>query len=197
MLTGAFAAKPGAAPEVVSTGEGFAVYSVVDIHAAHAPSFAEYKSHILDDYRSDQAPALLTKKTQELADAAKSGNLEAAAKTVGADYKTSDLVGSDGNVPEIGAISANATAIFALNQGQVSGPLTSGRSGFVVKIEEKQEPTAADLAAHFDETKDKLLNDKRERFFSVFVGNLMDRYKAEKRILQTKQATTPQLGQAS
>ena len=81
-------------------------------------------------------------------------------------------------------------------RARLGGPYTSGRAGYVVKLEEKQEPTAQDLAAHLDETKDKLLNDKRERFFSVFVGNLMERYKTERRIVQTKQATTPQLGQA-
>jgi peptidyl-prolyl cis-trans isomerase D len=190
MLTGAFAAKQGAAPQVVSTGETFAVYTVADIKAAHAPSFEEYKSHILDDYRAAQAPALLNQKAQELAAQAKAGNLQQAAKETGATFKTSDLVDRNAAVPDIGSISDNASAIFALSQGQVGGPFTSARSAFVVKIDEKQEPTAQDLATHFQETKDKLLNDKRERVFAVFVGNLMDRYKTEKRIMLTKQATT-------
>ena len=169
----------------------------MDIHPAHAPAFAEYKTNILNDYRADQAPALLMKKTQELADKAKSGNLEQAAKEVGASYKTSDLVGRDGTVPDIGAISANASQIFALSQGQIGGPFNSGRSGYVLKLEEKQEPTPQDLAAHLDATKDKMLSDKRERVFSVFVSNLTDRYKAEKRILESKQAAPSPLGKAS
>jgi peptidyl-prolyl cis-trans isomerase D len=197
MLSGAFTAKKDAAPQMVSTGEGFAVYTVVDVRAAHAPSFADYKQHILDDYRADQAPSLLAKKTQQLAEDAKSGNLEQAAKAVGASYKTSDLVGRDGTVPDIGTIAANASQIFALSQGQIGGPFDTARSGYVVKLEEKQEPTPADLAAHFDETRDKLLNDKRERVFSIFVSNLMDRYHKEKRILEAKQATSSPFGQPS
>lgn len=190
MMTAAFAAKAGAAPQSVTTGESYAVFRVADIKPAHAPSFEEYKSHILDDYRAAQAPALLNQKAQDLAAKAKSGNLQQAAKDTGATFKTSDLVGQSAAVPDIGSIADNATGIFALAQGQIGGPFTGGRAVYVVKIDEKQEPTPEDLASHFDATKDKMLGDKRERVFAVFVGNLMDRYKAEKRILLTKQATT-------
>ncbi len=42
--------------------------------AAHAPSFADWKTHVLDDYREEQLPALLGQKTTELADKAKAMN---------------------------------------------------------------------------------------------------------------------------
>jgi peptidyl-prolyl cis-trans isomerase D len=197
MLTGAFAAKAGSAPQVASTGEGFAVYTVVDVKPAHAPAFAEYKTHILDDYRAEQAPALLRAKTQELIARAKADNdLEKAAKELGATYKSSDLVGDDAQVPDIGSIAANASQIFALNQGQIGGPFDGGRVSYAVKLDEKQQPSAADVAAHFDATKDKLLNDKRERLFAVFVSTLQERYKNEKRILYTKQDAQLPLGQS-
>ena len=59
LLAQAFAAKKGDAPQVSSTGEGYAVFQVTDIQAAHAPTFADYKSYILDDYREQQLPQLL------------------------------------------------------------------------------------------------------------------------------------------
>jgi hypothetical protein len=34
-----------------TTGEGYAIFQVTGIAPAHAPSFAEYKSKIADDYR--------------------------------------------------------------------------------------------------------------------------------------------------
>lgn len=198
MLSGAFAAKKGAAPQAVGTGEGYAIYAVAEIKPAHAPDFAEYKAHIIDDYRAEKAPRLLAQKAQQIISDAKSGNLEQAAKQTGATYKTSDLVGRDGTVPDIGSIQPTAIQIFALNQGQVGGPFDSGHGDYVVKIVEKQEPAAQDVAQHLEETKDKMLSDKRERVFAVYLGNLMDRYKAEKRILLTKQAAAaPQLGQSS
>jgi peptidyl-prolyl cis-trans isomerase D len=189
MLTAAFQAKQGAAPQSVSTGEGYAVFSVVDIKAAHAPSFAEYKTHVLDDFRNDQAPALLQQKTSQLAAAARAGNdLAKAAKDAGATVQTSDVVGRDGQVPGIGSLAADASQIFGLSVGQVSGPLNNGRDGFVVKVDEKQEPSPQELAANFDATRDKLLDDKRERMFGVFVTDLQQRYEKEKRILYNKRA---------
>ena len=74
LLTQAFSAKQGAAPQVSSTGEGFAVFQVDDVKAAHAPSFDEYKSHLVDDFREQQLPQLLARKTNELADKAHAEN---------------------------------------------------------------------------------------------------------------------------
>jgi peptidyl-prolyl cis-trans isomerase D len=113
-------------------------------------------------------------------------------------YKTSDLVGEDAQVPDIGSIATNASQIFALNQGDISGALDGGgKVGYVVKMDDKQQPSAQDVAAHLDETRDKLLNDRRERVFAVFVSNLQERYKAEKRILYTKQDAQLPTGQSS
>src|SRR6185437_10049933 len=121
LLTGAFSVKQGAAPQVAPTGDGFALFQVTGIQAAHAPDFATYKSHILDDYRDQQLPQLLAKKTNELAMRAKADNdLAKAAKEVGATMKSSDLVGRDAQVPDIGALATAAPQLLDLNPGQLS-----------------------------------------------------------------------------
>ena len=183
VLAQAFAAKPGSAPQIASTGEGFAVFQVVDSKAAHAPSFDEYKSHILADFREQQLPQLLARKTNELADRAKAGNdLEKAAKEVGATVKTSDVVGRDGQVPDVGQLATAAPQLFTLTPGQVSGAINTGRTGVVAKLLEKNEPTTDEIAKNFDQTRDGVLNQRREEMFSVFTSSLLDRYQKEKRI---------------
>ena len=187
VMAQAFKAKPGSAPQVAPTGEGWVVFGVTDTKAAHAPDFASYKDHVLQDYRNDKATELMQQKMQQVADAAKSsGDLEKAAQAAGATVGTSDLVGRDGQVPQIGAVSQNADAIFALNQGQVSGPLSGAGGVFIVKLLDKQEPAQQDIQAHFDETREKLLNDKREQIFELYVSDLQSRYDKEKRILVMK-----------
>ena len=90
----AFESKQGDPPQFAPTGEGYAIFQVTAIAAAHAPDFAAWKSHVADDYRGEQLPLLLSQKTQELASKAKASNdLAKAAKEVGATLKTSDLVG--------------------------------------------------------------------------------------------------------
>jgi peptidyl-prolyl cis-trans isomerase D len=49
LLAQAFTTDKGAAPGTVSTGDGMAIFTVVDVKPAHAPDFAAYKDHILDD----------------------------------------------------------------------------------------------------------------------------------------------------
>jgi peptidyl-prolyl cis-trans isomerase D len=183
MLTSAFSAKQGAAPQVASTGDGYAVFQVEDVHAAHAPSFDEYKAHILEDFRDEQLPQLLTRKTNELADKAKAENdLAKAAKEVGATVKSSDLVGRDAQVPDIGQLSTTAPTLFDLSVGQLSQPISSQRTGVVAKLTDKQQPTPDEIQKNFEQTRDSLLNQKREDMFSVFVTNLTDQYQKQGRI---------------
>ena len=194
MLTNAFTAKPGAAPQVASTGDGYAVFQVQDIHAAHAPTFEEYKAHILDDFREQQLPQLLTRKTNELADKAHAENdLAKAAKEVGATIKSSDLVGRDAQVPDIGQLSTAAPALFDLKVGQISQAINSGRTGVVAKLTDRQQPTAEEIEKNLDQTRDSILNQKREEMFAVFVTNLTERYQKEGRIRMNKRAQQPGL----
>ena len=127
LLTQAFSAKPGAAPQVSSTGEGFAVFQVEDTKPAHAPSFEEYKSHLVDDFREQQLPQLLARKTNELADKARAeNNLAQAAKELGATIKTSDLVGHTAQVPDIGDLSTAAPDLFDLKVARSAKRSTPG-----------------------------------------------------------------------
>ena len=195
LLTAAFAATKGAAPAMASTGDGFAVYQVQDVRAAHAPEFASYKDHILADYRTQQTPVLLEQKTTQLADKAHAANdLAAAAKEMGATIKTSDLVGREGQVPDVGAIATTAPQLFTLSPGQISGPIRGDRTGVVAKLDDKQEPSAADVAQHLQQAKEALLDQNREEAFAVFVSSLTEQYQKEKRIVVSKQAQTmPQM----
>lgn len=183
LLAGAFSAKKDAAPQVASTGDGYAVYQVIDVQPAHAPDFATYKSHILDDYRDQRLPQLLATKTNELAERARAENdLANAAKELGATMKTSDLVARDAQVPDVGALATTAPQLFDLNVGQLSGPINSGHTGIVAKIVDKQLPTSEDVAKNFDATRDAVLDQRRDEMFAVFVSNLQNVYEKDGRI---------------
>jgi peptidyl-prolyl cis-trans isomerase D len=191
LLLQAFSARKGGAPQVAATGDGFAVFIVDDVKPAHAPDFASYKDHILGDYREQQTPQLLASKTAELAAKAKSGDLAAAAKAVGATIKTSDLVGRDAQVPDLGALATTAPQLFALNVGQVSGPINSGRTGVVARLIDKQQPSADEVAKNFDQSRETMLNQRREEVFAVFVTSLTDTYQKQGRIVLNKAAQAP------
>src|SRR5260370_146989 len=177
LLSQAFAVVKGADPASVSTGEGFAVFQVTDIKPAHAPEFAEYKAHILEDYREQQVPQLMNAQLNKLDERAKVLNdLKKAAAEMNLPMKTSDLGGKDAQVPELGAMSGPGSVAFSLAKGAISGPINTGRSGVVLSVVDKQEPTAEDIAKNFIATRERLLNEQHEEIFRVYIGELTQKY---------------------
>ncbi len=192
LLTKAFAVTKGAAPEAVSTGDGFAVFQVADIQPAHAPVFAEYKQHLLDDYREQQVPQLLNAALLKLDDRAKVLNdLKKAAAEMNIPVKTSDLVGKDGQVPDIGAMSGPGAVAFTLPKGAISGPINVGRVGVVLTVTDKQEPSAEDIAKNFAQTRETLLNAQHDEIFRIYLGNLAQKYEKAGAIRYSRRQPAP------
>jgi peptidyl-prolyl cis-trans isomerase D len=192
MLTQAFAEVKGADPASVSTGDGFAVFQVTDVKPAHAPDFAEYKAHVLEDYREQQVPQLLNAQLTKLEDRAKVLNdLKKAAAEMNLPLKTSDLVGKDGQVPDLGAMNGQGAVAFSLAKGAISGPINTGRSGIVLSVVDKQEPTAEDIAKNFSATREGLLNQQREEIFRVYIGELTQKYEKGGAVKYSKPQPAP------
>jgi peptidyl-prolyl cis-trans isomerase D len=187
LLGKAFESKQGDPPQYASTGEGFAIFQVTGVAPAHAPEFADWKSHVADDYSNDLLPSLLAQKTNELAEKAKSENdLAKAAKEMGATVKTSDLVSESGQVPDFGQVGQVAPQLFDLAVGNISGPINAQRTGVVAKILDKQEPTADEIAKNLDLTRDGILERRRSDAFNVFLSSVLDDYKKHNRIVIPK-----------
>jgi peptidyl-prolyl cis-trans isomerase D len=153
------------------------VYQVVDIKPAHAPTFDEYKAHLLADYRQQKVPELLDAELKKLDDRAKAlGNLQKAAAEMNIPVKTSDLVGKDGQVPNVGSMAGQASVAFSLAKGAVSGPINTGQSGIVLQVDDKQEPSPEDIAKNFEQTKEQLLSERQDEVFRVYLGNLTQKF---------------------
>lgn len=192
MVNDAFASKQGDPPQLASTGEGYAVFQVTAINPAHAPTFADWKDHVADDYRNEQLPGLLARKTAELAAKARAMNdLAKAAKALGATMKTSDLVGITDQVPDFGEVGQIAPQLFNMPPGAISGPINAERTGVVAKILDKQEPTPDEIAKNFDRTRDDILQDRRGQAFNLFLSNVMQDYQKHHLILIHTQNQNP------
>ena len=93
---------------------------------------------------------MLNTQLTKLDDRAKVLNdLKKAAAEMNIPVKTSELVGKDGEVPDLGAMSGPGVAAFSLAKGAISGPINAGRVGVVLSVTEKQEPSAEDIAKNF------------------------------------------------
>jgi peptidyl-prolyl cis-trans isomerase D len=196
LVSKAFQASKGDKPQIAPTGEGFAIFQVTGITAAHAPTFADWKDHVLDDFRNQQIPGLLNAKTQDLANKAKAyGDLAKAAKEAGATVKTSDLVAQTAQVPDFGAVGQIAPQLFDMKPGEISGAISAGRTGVVARIVDKVAPTDQDIQKSFDQTREQMLEQRRNEAFSVFASNVADTYKKKNLIRYNAKAATPDQGE--
>lgn len=179
-----FSMKPKSPAEMVELQQGgFAVVEVVDSKPASTPTFEQVKSQVEQQLRSEKARELLTKKTQELADRAHAlHSLKQAAKEVGADYKTSDFVGANAPVPELGSLSGPAAVLFDMDPGQISGPLTAGANGAVVMLDEKQQPPMAEFDAKKEQIRDGLLQRRKIEAFALYAEQVHDRMEKKQQI---------------
>jgi peptidyl-prolyl cis-trans isomerase D len=194
LLTQAFSQAQGGAQGTASTGDGMAVFQVVDVKAAHAPEFAAYKTQILGDYREQKAPALLTAETNKLADRAKVLNdLKKAADELKVPMKSSEFVGQEGQVPDLGAMSGPGAVAFTLAKGAISGAIDTGPAGVVLRVTDKQEPSADDTAKNFDQTREQLEGQQRDEIFRVYLGTLADKYEKGGGVKYAKAAAGPKL----
>jgi peptidyl-prolyl cis-trans isomerase D len=170
-----FTAAEKSPPALAPTSQGFAVFQLLAVKPQSTPTFDEIRTRVEEDFKNERSSVLLSQKTQELSDLAKSGHdLKKAAKELGAAVKTSDFVLPDGQVPDIGSMTGDASVAFSMKPGEISGPIKSGANGVVISVSEVQSPSDADFAAKRDQIRDTLLQGKQQSLFELFVTNLRD-----------------------
>jgi peptidyl-prolyl cis-trans isomerase D len=168
-----FTEKEKAPPDLTQLSQGAVVFQVLGIHPPATPTFEEIRQKVEDQFRNERAGILLSQKTQELSDRAKSEHdLKRAAKELGAALKTSNFVLPDGQVPDIGSMTGQASVAFQMKPAEISGPITAGTNGVVLQLLEKQEPTEQDFAAKKDQIREQLLRQKQQDLFGLFLANL-------------------------
>lgn len=183
-----FTATEKSPPDLASSSQGFVVCQLLAIQPASTPSFDDIRSKVEDQFKNERSSALLSQKTQELSDRAKTEHdLKRAAKELGAEVKTSDFVAPDGQVPDLGSMTGQAAVAFTLKPGEISGPITSGGNGVVLNVLEDQQPTDADFAAKRDQIRDSLLQAKQQELFGLFVANVRDQMEKSGKIKINKE----------
>ena len=162
-------------PELAATSQGFAVFDLLAVKPQSTPTFEEIRSRVEEEFRNERSSILLSQKTLELSDRAKSAHdLKKAAKELGSELKTSELVAPDGQVPDVRSMTGQAAVAFSMKPGDISGPINSGGNGVVIAVTEVQPPSEADFAAKRDQIRDTLLQNKEQELFGLFVTNLRD-----------------------
>lgn len=182
-------------PDVAPASQGIAVFQLLAVKPPATPTFEDVRTKVEDEFKNERSNLLLTQKIQELSDRAKAEHdLKRAAKELGATFKTSDPVLPDGQVPDVGSMSGQASVAFNMKPGDISGPISSGATAVVIQLIENRPPPESDFASKRDQLRDQLMQAKQQELFGLFVSSLRDQMEKSGKIKinqeEMKQLTT-------
>lgn len=170
-----FRLRPGELSLPIRMDRGYVILSVKDKFDAHQGTLEEVRDRVVADLKKEQSVQQAKSKADELVKRVKAGEkLDAAAKALGLEAKTSDSISRDGSIS--GAASGKQLdAAFNLKQGDIGVPLSLGQNWFVYRVAEKVEADPANFEAQKKQLTDELLQSKRETAFEAFRSSLSDR----------------------
>jgi peptidyl-prolyl cis-trans isomerase D len=173
----AFQLKEGEVSEALRTPQGYAFVTLTGKQAPYLPKLDEVKSKVRDEVLKQKAIEAARQKAASINAEMKSGDFEKAAKAAGLDVKTTDLIARGAPVAEIGVSPALEAAAFTLPQGAVSDPIVTENGAAIVKVLERKDVVADDLAKQKDSLRGELLNDRKQKFFAAYMTKARQRMK--------------------
>jgi peptidyl-prolyl cis-trans isomerase D len=180
LAAAAFETPDGTVAGPINTPRGIVFATVVERKDSYLPTVDEVRDRVRDVVILQRARELSRQKAAETAPKLKTAeNFEAAAKAAGAEAQTTELVTRDTPLPEIGLATEVMDAAFTLPVGSVTDPITTENGTAIVKVLERQETSASDLAANKDRFREDLLTDRRNRFFSAYMEKAKEKMRIE------------------
>ncbi len=180
MAARAFEMEPGAVSAVLRTGRGYVIETVTAKQDPYVPTLEEVKERVRDEVIRQRAQEIAKQKAAELAAKLKNApDFDRAVKAAGVEAKTTELITRDSPIPDLGAAPEVLEAAFKLPQGATSEPITTSSGTAIFKVIEKQEVTPADITSNKDTFRQELLTDRRNRFFSAYMGKAKQKMKID------------------
>jgi peptidyl-prolyl cis-trans isomerase D len=165
-----FSLPDGQMSGALQTQRGFVFLTVTGKQAPHVPPLDEVRDKVRDDLSKQKAFDIAQQKAAQVASEARGGaDMQKAAKAAGLEVKTTEMIAREAPIPDVG-ISPHVDAVaFALPVGAVSQPIKTDNAMVVLRVVDKKQPTPAEYEAERQKTRDTLMNERRNRFFSAYM----------------------------
>jgi len=171
--------KDGEVSEPLRTPQGYAFITVTGRQAPYVPKLDEVKMKVRDDVLKQKAIETARQKAASINAEMKSGDFDKAAKAAGLDVKTTDLIARGAPIGDAGVSPALEAAAFSLPAGAVSDPIVTDNGAAIVKVLERKDVAADELAKQKDTLKTELLNDRKQKFFAAYMAKARQRMKIQ------------------
>jgi peptidyl-prolyl cis-trans isomerase D len=167
----------------IQVERGYVVPQLIDIVASHPASFEEARARVLADVKSEKAKQLAADRAKQIEDLLKNGkDLAAAAKAVGGEIKTSDMLGHGASLADFGSIAELDTDMFSLPLGKVGKPITIAGKTLAFAVKERHEVEPEEMKKSLDQMRTELLPARREQYFNAYIQEVRKRMESAKQI---------------
>lgn len=184
-----FAAKAGEISSAVSVGGGSVVFRVDQIDPSRQAEFSEVRAQVEGAVRLSKASELLQNKATELAARAREMNsLKKAAASLKLTVKTSDAVGREDTIKDVGSVPGFPLDAFKMQIGAIGGPLTTSEGLLIFAPAEQLLASEEDVVKNREPRRKTLVLDKRDDYFALFRDELRERLKKEGKITTNEAA---------
>jgi peptidyl-prolyl cis-trans isomerase D len=176
----AFEMKPDEVAGPLRASRGIIFQTMTAKQDPYVPKVDEVKDRVRDEVVKQKAREVSQQKAAEIAAKLKTApDFEKAAKAAGVEAKTTDLIAAGAPIPDLGVAPAVEEAAFKLPVGAVSDPIATDNGSAVIKVLEKKEVTPEEWASSKDRFREELLTDRRNRFFSAYMGKAKQKMKID------------------
>ena len=162
---------------------GYVVPMLTEIAPAHPASFEEAQTKVATDVKAEKVQLLATEKGNQVQELIKAGkDLATAAKAVGAEIKTSELLTRGASVPDFGPIAEFDKEIFSLPIGKAGTPSTISGKTFAFSVKERQEINPEEMKKSMETVRTEVVPGKREQYFSAYIQEIRKKMETNKEI---------------
>jgi hypothetical protein len=143
--------KAGEVSQVLQAGNRLVVAVVTGVHPPHPAQLAEVEDQVRQQYIQSEASRIVGEKAAKAAELLKQngGDMQAAAKAVGGEVKSTDFFTSSGAAEGIGS-AAILASYFNQPVGTVFGPLPATNQTIVGKVADRQDADMSKFAQERD-----------------------------------------------
>jgi peptidyl-prolyl cis-trans isomerase D len=208
--TAVFAMQPGQISDLVKTQYGFHIIKLVDKKAGSTRTIDEVRPQLTEQLSMEraqtQAADLADKLTPQIT---KASDLDAAAKAQGLTVQETGFFARDEPVMGLGASPELGMRSFAMNQGDVAGPIQTGRGFVFATLVARQDAYVPKIDEAKERVRDEVVKQKAREFGRQKAAELAAKtkgaadfasavkaagFQAETTELLTRDSPIPQLG---
>lgn len=177
-----FALHPGELSSPIRTDRGYIVLSVKEVQPARPATLAEVREKVLADLKHQKGVELARARADELAKRTLGGeSLQAAAKALGLEVKTSEPISRSGSVPGVGS-GKQLNDAFRAPVGKTSPPLSIGANWLVYRVAAREEAKQEDFEKQRKELQEQVLQSKQTLAYEAFRTALEQRLRQEGKV---------------